>query len=238
VVARCLPLRVEGLEVRRRGRRLLGPVSLAIEGAGSTVVMGPNGSGKTTLLQTLHGLTRPSAGRIQWACDEVAARPLQAFVFQTPVILRRSVLDNIAFPLLLKGESRKVARAAAEEWAARIGLSDAVDQMAPQLSGGEKQKLALARALIRRPEILFLDEPCANLDGRSTGEIEKLLKEASEAGTRIVIATHDFAQARRLAGEVIFLHNGLIIESGPRSQLLEAPESPEARAFIRGELLP
>lgn len=238
MVTRCLPLKVEDLEVRRRGRRLVGPVSLTIEGTGCTVVMGPNGSGKTTLLNALHGLARPTGGRIRWACDEVEARSRQAFVFQTPVILRRSVIDNIAFPLLLVGESAGAARAASEEWAARIGLAHAAGQPATQLSGGEKQKLAVARALIRRPEILFLDEPCANLDGRSTGEIESLLKEAAEAGTRILIATHDFGQARRLADEIIFLHDGGIVERGTRAQVLETPNSPEARAFIRGELLP
>ncbi|WP_116132731.1 ATP-binding cassette domain-containing protein [Tropicimonas sp. IMCC34043] len=232
-----LPLRLEGAEVCRKGKRLLGPVDLTLSPRGFTAVMGPNGAGKTTLLRLMHGLERPSAGRIAWLVPEQKARAAQAFVFQTPVVLRRSVLDNVAYPLRLHGWARDAARALAADWLARVGLADAADRPATVLSGGERQKLALARALIRAPQILFLDEPCANLDGRSMREIEAILSAAHRDGTRIVMATHDLGQARRLAGEVLFLYRGRIHEAGPAAEFLAAPQTAEARAFIGGEIV-
>ena len=105
------------------------------------------------------------------------------------------------------------------------------------ISGGEKQKLAVARALINTPEILFLDEPCANLDGRSTREIEAVLKQAELAGTRIVMATHNLGQARRLAGDVIFVHGGKILEITPANTFFDSPQTPQAKAFIQGDIV-
>jgi len=238
VVGPILPLRLERIEVRRRARLLLGPVTLELGGEGLTVVVGPNGSGKTTLLRAMHGLERISAGRIEWATDAVHARTRQAFVFQTPIMMRRNVLDSIAFPLTLHGTARGAARDRAARWAERVGLGDALDRPAMVLSGGEKQKLALARALVREPEIVFLDEPCANLDGSATREIEAILKAARAAGTRIVMSTHDLGQARRLADDMLFLYAGRIHETGRRDAFFAAPRSPEASAFINGDLLP
>ncbi len=129
------------------------------------------------------------------------------------------------------------ARASASDWARRFGLGDALQRPAPVLSGGEKQKLALARALIRRPDILFLDEPCANLDGRATREIEALLQVARDAGTRIVMATHDMGQARRLASEVVFMYDGRVHETGPARRFFETPATAQAAAFINGDIV-
>jgi tungstate transport system ATP-binding protein len=233
-----LPLRLEEVEVIRRGRRLLGPVTLELGTTGMSVLVGPNGSGKTTFLRTMHGLERISAGRISWACDDATARQRQAFVFQSPIVMRRSVVDCIAFPLLLHGIGRSAARDKAAEWAGRVGLGDALDRSAQVLSGGEKQKLALARALVRDPDILFLDEPCANLDGSATREIEAILHAARANGTRIVMSTHDLGQARRLADDMLFLYGGKVHETGSRDAFLSAPRSPEASAFLNGDLLP
>jgi tungstate transport system ATP-binding protein len=111
------------------------------------------------------------------------------------------------------------------------------DHPATRLSGGERQKLAIARALIRDPEVLFLDEPCSNLDGQSTREIETLLLEAAAAGTRIIMATHDMGQARRLASEVIFVMSGRIVEMGLAHDLFDAPKTAELKAFLKGDIL-
>ncbi len=232
-----LPLRLEGAVAQVRGRVLVGPVDLTITRTGVTIVMGPNGSGKTTLLRLMHGLQRLSAGTIRWNVPDDVARERQAYVFQAPIMMRRSVLDNIAYPLILHGVARREARARAADWAERVGLGAALQRGAPVLSGGEKQKLALARALIRRPEILFLDEPCANLDGRAMREIEAILLDARAAGTRIVMATHDMGQARRLASEVVFLYGGKVHESAEAGAFFEAPGTPEAEAFINGEIV-
>jgi tungstate transport system ATP-binding protein len=152
--------------------------------------------------------------------------------------MRRSVVDCIAYPLLLDGVSRRLARDRAAEAATQVGLAAMLDQPAQLLSGGEKQKLALARALVRGPELLFLDEPCANLDGRSTSDIEKILLAARDAGTRIVMSTHNLGQARRLADDVLFLYAGQLVEFGPASRVLQTPATPEMTAFIKGDLLP
>ena len=232
-----LPMRASGACVHKRGKRLIGPVDLVLDGDGLTAVIGPNGAGKSTLLKALHGLERLSMGRIEWACPTPQAQRLQAFVFQTPVMLRRSVLDNLTYPLRLGGTPRHTARAAAAEWCARIGLEGMEGRQATVLSGGEKQKLALARALITRPEMLFLDEPSASLDGRATREIEALLTLATQAGTRIVMATHDMGQARRLAREVVFLRRGEVHQTAPAATFFDAPGTDAAAAFLAGDIV-
>ncbi len=235
--ASLLPARLSEGVVRRRGKTILGPVSLEITASGLTMVLGPNGSGKTTLLRVLHGVERLSAGDMQWGGDLGTAQSRQAYVFQTPIMMRRSVADNLAYPLQLVSTAKPEIAARVTAWADRIGLGGALDQSAMRLSGGEKQKLALARALIREPEVLFLDEPCANLDGRSTREIEAILQEALTAGTRIIMATHDLGQVRRLADEVVFLHRGEILETGPAKAFLNAPVSAQAHAFLGGDIV-
>lgn len=233
-----LPLKVDAISLRRGGRRILGPLSWVLEGTGITVLMGPNGSGKTSFLRAMHGLERINQGALVWGAASDVVRARQSFVFQTPILMRRSVVECIAYPLLLDGISKTEARARAVEAAGRVGLGGVLDQPAQVISGGEKQKLALARALVRGPELLFLDEPCANLDGRSTIEIEAILIQARDAGTRIVMSTHDLGQARRLADDLLFLCNGLLIEAGPKSSVLKTPNTPEFKAFINGDLIP
>ncbi len=231
------PLTVTAAEARRRGKRLIGPVDLRLEEQGLTVVIGPNGSGKTSLLGLLHGTVRLAAGDVSWQVPTDEARKVQAFVFQRPVMLRRSVLDNLSYPLRVRGMARTAARDVARDWAARIGLSDVEDRPATSLSGGEQQKLALARALITRPQVVFLDEPSASLDGRATREIEALLQEQRDAGTRIVMATHDMGQARRLADEVIFLCNGKVVETGAADGFFAGPQTAQGRAFLNGDIV-
>ena len=232
-----MPLVVAQAQVRRHGKVLIGPVSFTLEARGVTIVMGPNGSGKTSLLRMLHGVVRLADGRVTWACGDREARSKQAFVFQTPVMLRRSVKDNLAFPLHIQGTARKQAAAEAEHWAEKIGLTQALAQSAGVLSGGEQQKLALARALISKPEVLFLDEPCASLDGRATREIETLLHGASQSGTRIIMATHDMGQARRLATEVLFVLKGKLHEFSPAEVFFLAAKTDSARAFLKGDIV-
>jgi len=236
-VKSILPLVLTGAATRKRGKTLIGPVDLTVGAEGFTIVIGPNGSGKTSLLQLMHGLGRVSKGSVRWNVSQAEAQRQQAYVFQTPIMMRRRVVDCIAYPLLLTGTGRKAARARAAEWATRLGLGEALDRPATVLSGGEKQKLALARALIRKPEILFLDEPCANLDGRATREIETILLEAYRAGTRIVMATHDMGQAKRLSTEIAFLYKGMIHEYGSAETFFSAPKTHEAQAFLRGDIL-
>jgi tungstate transport system ATP-binding protein len=238
VVAPILPLRAENIRVARGGKTLLGPLSLEITGEGVTIVLGPNGSGKTTLLRALHGLERLREGAVRWAVPEPETCSQQAFVFQAPILMRRSVVDSIAYPLLLDGLRNDEARDRAADAAEAVGLGDRLALQAMDLSGGEKQKLAIARALVRRPQILFLDEPCANLDGRATRDIEAILAKVREQGTRIVMSTHNVGQARRMADEAVFLFDGRMIDGGKASDFFDNPQTPEARAHLQGDLLP
>lgn len=237
MVSALFPLRLEGAVLRRQGKRLVGPVDLELQGDGVTMVIGPNGSGKTSLLRLMHGIARLGAGRITWACDPQEARQRQAFVFQAPVMMRRSVRDNLIYPLRIAGMPRREARAMAEHWAEKVGLGYALDRRAPVLSGGERQKLAIARALIRQPEVLFLDEPCAALDGRAMREVEAILRDAAASGTRLIMSTHDMGQARRLADEVVFLLAGRLHEFARAAAFFDAPGTDEARAFLRGDIV-
>jgi len=236
-VSTLFPLIVEGAETRRRGKTLVGPVSMTLNGAGATVVVGPNGSGKTTLLRLLHGAARLNSGSIRWALPTDQAQEAQAFVFQHPVMLRRSVVENLIYPLRLRGTARKAALAEAEGWAARVGLSDMLNRPATVLSGGEQQKLAIARALITKPQLVFLDEPCASLDGHATAEIEAILQDTKAAGTHLILSTHDMGQARRLADEVVFMLHGRVHETAAAPGFFEAPETGPARAFLNGDIV-
>jgi len=231
------PLKMYEATAHFRKKRLVGPVDITIEAEGFTIVMGPNGAGKTTLLRLMHGLQRSSGGTVEWAVPQAKAREKQAYVFQSPIMMRRKVIDSIAYPLRLRGLSVSTARKNARECADRFGLENLLDSWAPILSGGEKQKLSLARALVIRPDILFLDEPCANLDGRAIREIEKILLDAQAAGTRIVMSTHDMGQARRLAQDIIFMYDGKIHEHTSVDAFFTAPTTKEAQAFINGEIV-
>jgi|TARA_B110000444_G_C18788015_1_gene570977 tungstate transport system ATP-binding protein len=232
-----LSVSLDSVVVRRDGKLVLGPLDLDMETRGITVVLGPNGAGKTTFLKVLHGVERISDGEMHWSVANVQAREEQAYVFQSPIVLRRSVAQNLAYPLKLIGTVKSEISMRVSLWARKIGLEDALDFPATRLSGGEKQKLAIGRALIRMPKVLFLDEPCANLDGRSIREIEELLHEATLAGTSIIMTTHNLGQAKRLADSVLFLLGGRLHEQSPASVFFNIPSTSEAQSFLNGDII-
>jgi tungstate transport system ATP-binding protein len=163
-------------------------------------------------------------------------RHRQAMVFQRPVMLRRSALGNVEYALKLRGWGRAARRARAVEMLARTGLSALAERPARSLSGGEQQRLALARAWAIEPEVLFLDEPTANLDPAAVKAVEEIIAAIHAAGTKIVMTTHDLAQARRLADEILFLHRRRIAERRPAAEFFAAPSTEAARAFVEGRL--
>lgn len=231
-----LPLTGRGLTYAVGQRHLVDDVSLTLEGTARTVVMGPNGAGKSLLLRMLHGLVAPTSGEVLWAgrtADrEIRAR--QAMVFQRPTLLRRSAEANIRFVLGHLRQRDQRGRAAAI--LARAGLGEAATTPARLLSGGEQQRLAIARALALEPAILFFDEPCANLDTASTRAVETMIEEAHAEGTKIVLVTHDIGQARRLADEIVFLHHGRLCEVTPAGRFFARPTSEAARAYLDGRI--
>jgi len=228
------PLQVRDLVLRFGKSTVLDEVTLDLGPRGCTVVMGPNGAGKSLFLRLLHGLMQPSSGQIAWGRQtpsDVTAR--QALVFQKPVLLRRSVAANIDFVLKARGKDGARRNALLDH----VGLAHKALQPARLLSGGEAQRLALARALATEPEVLFLDEPTASLDPASVLAIERIVSEARTRGTRIIFVTHDTGQARRMADDVVFLHQGRVAEHSLAADFFPEPKSEAARDYLNGRIV-
>jgi tungstate transport system ATP-binding protein len=232
-----LPIIFDEVSIATKTVTILDRVSLIFAPGTPTVLIGPNGAGKTTLLHAAMGLTTPSRGRITWGAFENPPPPRRAIVFHRPAMLRRSAGGNIRFALRAAGVSRRERTKAADDLLAMVGLDYLADRPARRLSAGEQKRLALARALACDPTVLFLDEPTANLDPAAAKAIEDIIHAVSRRGIKVVLSTHDLGEARRLAGEVILLHRGRVIESGAAAIFFNAPQSAEGRKFIAGELL-
>ncbi len=229
-----LPLLLRDVSYTVSGRRILDGIGVEIGAGPRTVILGPNGAGKSVLMRICHGLLEPTTGRIEWLGANGSRR--QAMVFQRPVMLRRSALGNVVYGLKLAGIGRKERELRARDVLEAVGLEQRAHQPARRLSGGEQQKLALARAWALGPEVLFLDEPTANLDPAATRELETIVGQIRASGTKIVMTTHSLGQARRLGDEILFIDRGRLVERAPVERFFAAPQSPEAAAFIRGEL--
>lgn len=219
---------IRDLTFQAEGRRVLDIARLDLPGGGISLVLGPNGAGKSMLLRLIHGILPRQSGQVTF--DPAHAR--QAMVFQKPVLLRRTVAANIAFALRASGQPNNQLT----PLLTRARLSDRAHQPARTLSGGEQQRLAMFRALATAPDILYVDEPTANLDPTATLDIEQCIQTAAKAGTKVVMVTHDIAQARRLADDVSILIDGQIADHGPAPRVLDQPATPSAQAFLDGRL--
>jgi tungstate transport system ATP-binding protein len=232
-----LPIVFEDVSVVAGRVTILDDLRLAIGAGVPSVLIGPNGSGKTTLLRAAMGLIRPTRGRIVWGGREHAPLTRRAILFQRPAMLRRSAAGNVRYAL---ATARVPRLARAKRTAAlmdEVGLAGLERRPARRLSGGEQQRLALARALALDPAVLFLDEPTASLDPAATKQIEDIVRAVTARGVKVVMSTHDLGQAKRVAGEVLLLHRGRLIEQTPAPEFFSAPRSEEARRFIAGDLL-
>jgi len=228
-----LPILFEDISLRAGATTILERISLSLASGPPTVLVGPNGAGKTSLLRLAMALTAPSAGRMSWGGQDRPRPARCAMVFQRPVMLRRSALGNVAFALKAAGQRSDRAAALLEQ----VGLIRHAARPARRLSGGEQQRLALARALARNPEVLFLDEPTASLDPAATKSVEDIVARIADDGIKIVLATHDLGQARRLAGEIVFMVRGRIVERATAHQFFASPATREAATFIEGGLV-
>ena len=216
---------------------ILDDISLVLGPGAPTVLIGPNGSGKTTLLRAAMGLIPVTRGRITWGGRDASPPDRRAILFQRPVMLRRSTAGNVRYALAAAGVPRPKRNERTAELLALVGLTGLERRPARRLSGGEQQRLALARALARDPQVLFLDEPAASLDPAATKAIEDIVRAVSARGVKVVMSTHDLGQAKRVAGDVVLLHRGRLIENSPAPEFFANPRSEEAQKFIAGELL-
>ena len=232
-----LPIRFDEVSFGVRSVTIIDRIALTLAPGAPTVIIGPNGAGKTTLLRLAMGLIQPTAGRVTWGGREDAPSDRRAFVFQRPVMLRRSVEANLRYALEAAGVARAERAARMNELLALVGLAGLGDRPARRLSGGEQQRLALARALAKDPQVLFLDEPTASLDPASTKSVEDLIRDVAARGIKVVMSTHDLGEARRLAGDIVLMHRGRIVETSETTAFFNNPKTTEAARFVAGELL-
>jgi len=228
-----LPITLQEVSLRAGGTTLIDRVTLEFGPGAPTILIGPNGAGKTSLIRLAMRLVAPSSGRIEWAGRAEPRGDRLAMVFQRPVMLRRSAAANVGYALRDRGRRGERVAGLLE----RVGLAQLGRRPARRLSGGEQQRLALARALARDPEILFLDEPTASLDPASSKAVEDIVGGIAKSGIKVVIATHDLGQARRMGGEVVFLLGGRVVERAPAERFFRSPDRPESAAFLRGDLV-
>jgi len=235
--APLLPLALSGVTYSAGSGPILDGIDLVLDAGPRTVILGPNGAGKSVLMRICHGLLVPTSGTVAWANPERRGQPRrQAMVFQRPVLLRRSALANLMFALSVAQVPREQRMERARRALDRVGLESFAHRPARVLSGGEQQRLALARAWLLEPEVLFLDEPTANLDPGATRQIEGIVQSIHDAGTKIVMITHNLGQAQRLGDEIVFIDRGRVLERTPAERFFESPATPQAHAFLKGEL--
>jgi tungstate transport system ATP-binding protein len=232
--AGTLPIKGEGLRIGRDGRLLLDVAQVTLDGDGIVALLGPNGAGKSLLLRTLAGLLAPDAGNVAWngGAPDASSYARLGYMLQTPVLLRRSARANLEFALRALGRDGEAARRGANLALVAAGLETVANTSARLLSGGEKQRLSLARALIGEPDAVFLDEPTEGLDPAASAVIEKRIVELSRSGALTVLVTHDLGLARRVADRVMFMDGGRIIETAAAKTFFRKPATNEGRRFL------
>jgi tungstate transport system ATP-binding protein len=232
-----LPIVFAAVMLRRGSVTILDAISLTITSGTPTVLIGPNGAGKTMLLKLACALIEPTSGEITWGGTSRTDPTQSAIVLQRPTMLRRSAAANVRYALAAAGCPRRERSARLAALLEQVGLGEFTERPARRLSGGEQQRLAFARALAKDPAILFLDEPTASLDPAATKAMEDLIRRTADANIKVVMSTHDLGQARRLAGDVVLLHRGRIVEHADVASFFTSPQTPQARSFVAGELL-
>jgi tungstate transport system ATP-binding protein len=238
-------LQARHLQVHRGGAKVLEVPALDLRAGEVLALMGPNGAGKSTLMLALAGLLPPSTGELRFRnhalqshADCQAFRRRMTMVFQDPLLLDTTVAQNIASGLKLRGVPAAERNPPVADWARRLGVGDLLNRPAHQLSGGEAQRTALARAFVLNPEILFLDEPFSALDTQTRdGLIDDLGRILAETGTTAVLSTHDQGEAVRLAHRLAVMNEGRIIQLGGLREVMNHPEDPFVAAFVGMETL-
>ena len=230
-------LTLQQAEVSRNGKRLLGPLDFTLGSQGVSAILGHNGAGKSLFLQVCHGQFATSEGEVLWnGLPAASTRNCRSFMFQNTPLMRRSVAANVEFPLIAQGIAKPERVVRVREALEKARLAHRFATPAASLSGGEKQRMALARALVTRPQVIMLDEPSASLDPASTKELEANIKEIAASGVKVLIATHDLMQARRLADDVLVFGDGTLLEQNDAKDFFEQSHSGAVADFLEGRL--
>ncbi len=242
-------LEARGLTKHFAARTVLSEASLTVDEAETVVIIGPSGSGKTTLLRCLNWLEAPDGGEVLLRGERIgrdssgrnlpeavvaAQRARIGFVFQRfNLFAHLSALDNVAIgPQRVQGLSAAAARERAAAQLARVHLESHVDKRPNQLSGGQQQRVAIARALAMQPELILFDEPTSALDPELVTEVVDVMAELAEAGMTMVAVTHEMRFARGAADRVVFIDEGMVVETGPPQQIFEQPQMDRTRRFL------
>ncbi|WP_432665917.1 ATP-binding cassette domain-containing protein [Wukongibacter baidiensis] len=230
-----MDIRIEGLVKIYGERTVVNIENMTLEKGRVYGVIGPNGAGKSTMLKIVAGLEDSSRGKTLYNENPLNDEILKniTYMSQRPYLLRTSVFNNISYPLKIRKYDKRDIEDKVNEIMKELGISDLSSQLATSLSGGESQKVALARALVFEPEILLLDEPTANIDPNSIELIEKVIaKRNTEKGMTAIIITHNMGQAKRLCDEVIFMDKGKVVECGKSEKLISNPQKDETKRFL------
>ena len=233
-----LPLIAENISYEVKNKKLIRDVNLEINSTGSTIILGHNGSGKSLLLKLLHGVITPNSGKVTWNNNTPSTQQYwRTYLLQTPTFFKQTVQYNIEFVLRIAGIPANEHESRCQQALNICGLANMNQRNTHSLSGGELQKLSLARAWVLEPNVVLLDEPTVALDPPSVIGFEKIIHQFKQSNTKVIMTTHDLAQAKRLADEIVFIDAGKVIEQSPAKKFFLGPQSIQAQNFISGNLI-
>lgn len=239
-------LSLSGIKKNYEDQRVLDIKGMSLEKGRITALVGPSGSGKSTFLKIINGIEDPCEGTMEFDGEPVRfgkALPIDTrrkmiLVFQKSVLFNTTVHENIAYGLKIRGIEKKIVSEKVANILELIGMKDKANQRALTLSGGEAQRVAVARALVMEPRLLLLDEPTSDLDPGNVAVIEKLIRHARDSvHASVLLVTHNMHQAKRLSDHVVFMMDGRVVEAGTPEKLFSDPETSLTRAFINGDLV-
>ena len=222
-------IELKDIIVKSNGRIILNIPHALIPADRITACIGPNGAGKTTLLKLLDGLVKPDSGTVSYSFKTKTALVLH----HTPMI-KASAKTNIA---MVCDADESIKNADVDRVIEQVGLSGLANSPAHKLSAGERQKVCLGRAILQKPNLVLLDEPTANLDPKTTEQVEELIRQFDRQGAEVIFSSHQLAQVQRLAEHIIFIDQGEIKEKGPVGPFFNNPQTPAAKRYLQQELL-
>lgn len=236
---------ITNLTVDFSGKAVVDIEELSFAAGKIHALIGPSGAGKSTLLRVLNILQKTTKGTVYYfgqpleyhGAKKLAAQQSMAMVFQKSAMFSGNVYYNVALGLKLRGINSGEISQRVTEALEMVGLGSFAKRSALTLSGGEAQRIALARALVIRPKVLLLDESTANLDPANVAILEEIIKRIHETGTTVIMVTHNLYQAKRISHHTVFINKGKVVEVNATGELFSNPRAEETRLFVSGEMV-